>query len=53
MAQANVPTVPGSPGIVEEAEKALDIANKIGYPVLLKSVFGGGGRGIRLVHNEK
>src|SRR5205807_9089317 len=46
-------TIPGSPGIVEEVEKALDIANKIGYPVLLKSVFGGGGRGIRLVHNEK
>lgn len=52
MAKAKVPTVPGSPGIVEEVEKALDIANEIGYPVLLKSVFGGGGRGIRLVHNE-
>lgn len=53
MAKAKVPTVPGSPGIVEEVEKALDIAHNIGYPVLLKSVFGGGGRGIRLVHNEK
>lgn len=53
MMKAKVPTVPGSPGIVEEVEKALDIAHKIGYPVLLKSVFGGGGRGIRLVHNEK
>ncbi len=53
MAKAKVPTVPGSSGIVEEAEKALDIAHEIGYPVLLKSVFGGGGRGIRLVHNEK
>jgi acetyl-CoA/propionyl-CoA carboxylase len=52
MAKAKVPTVPGSPGIVEEVENALDIAHKIGYPVLLKSVFGGGGRGIRLVHNE-
>ncbi|HJU13181.1 MAG TPA: acetyl-CoA carboxylase biotin carboxylase subunit [Candidatus Nitrosotalea sp.] len=52
MTKAKVPTVPGSPGIVEEVEKALDIANAIGYPVLLKSVFGGGGRGIRLVHNE-
>ncbi|VVC06093.1 Pyruvate carboxylase subunit A [uncultured archaeon] len=52
MAKANVPTVPGSPGIVEEVQKALDIAREIGYPVLLKSVFGGGGRGIRLVHNE-
>src|SRR5574341_2290869 len=53
MIKAKVPTVPGSPGIVEEVEKALDIAHKIGYPVLLKSVFGGGGRGIRLVNNEK
>src|ERR1051326_332290 len=53
MMKAKVPTVPGSPGIVEEVEKALDIAHKIGYPVLLKSVFGGGGRGIRLVNNEK
>src|SRR5574338_1234104 len=53
MIKAKVPTVPGSPGIVEEVEKALDIAHNIGYPVLLKSVFGGGGRGIRLVHNEK
>jgi acetyl-CoA/propionyl-CoA carboxylase len=53
MIKAKVPTVPGSPGIVEEIQKALDIAHDIGYPVLLKSVFGGGGRGIRLVHNEK
>lgn len=53
MIKAKVPTVPGSPGIVEEVEKALDIAHQIGYPVLLKSVFGGGGRGIRLVNNEK
>lgn len=53
MVKAKVPTVPGSPGTVDEVEKALDIAHQIGYPVLLKSVFGGGGRGIRLVHNEK
>lgn len=53
MRKAKVPTVPGSPGTVEEVEKALNIAHEIGYPVLLKSVFGGGGRGIRLVHNEK
>ena len=52
MAKAKVPTVPGSTGLVEEVQKALDVAHKIGYPVLLKSVFGGGGRGIRLVHNE-
>lgn len=53
MLKAKVPTVPGSPDLVKDVEEALDIANKIGYPVLLKSVYGGGGRGIRLVNADK
>ncbi len=53
MNDAKVPTVPGSPGLVESVDEATGIANEIGYPVLLKSVYGGGGRGIRLVHNDK
>jgi len=53
MLKAKVPTVPGSPGLVKDADEATKIANDIGYPVLLKSVFGGGGRGIRLVTNDK
>lgn len=53
MLKAKVPTVPGSPDIVKDVEEALKIANDILYPVLLKSVFGGGGRGIRLVNNDK
>ena len=53
MLDANVPTVPGSPGLVKDADEAEKIANDIGYPVLLKSVYGGGGRGIRLVSNDK
>jgi acetyl-CoA/propionyl-CoA carboxylase len=53
MLKAKVPTVPGSPDLVKDVEEALNIANKIGYPVLLKSVYGGGGRGIRLVNNDK
>src|SRR3989344_5240399 len=53
MLKAKVPTVPGSLGLVKDVEEALKIANNISYPVLLKSVFGGGGRGIRLVNNDK
>ena len=53
MLKAQVPTVPGSPGLVKDVEEATKIANDIGYPVLLKSVYGGGGRGIRLVTNDK
>src|ERR671923_2456463 len=53
MKKAKVPTVPGSDGIIEDVELAADIAHEAGYPVLLKSAFGGGGRGIRLANNEK
>jgi len=53
MLKAKVPTVPGSPGLVKDPDEALSIANEIGYPVLLKSVYGGGGRGIRLVTSDK
>ena len=47
MNKADVPTVPGSDGVVEDVEKAVEIAKDAQYPVLLKSAFGGGGRGIR------
>jgi acetyl-CoA/propionyl-CoA carboxylase len=53
MKKAEVPTVPGSDGVVEDIELAVDIAKDAGYPVMLKSAYGGGGRGIRLVSNEK
>jgi acetyl-CoA/propionyl-CoA carboxylase len=53
MLKAQVPTVPGSPGLVKDAEDAAKVANNIGYPVMLKSVYGGGGRGIRIVTNDK
>lgn len=52
MLKADVPTVPGSPDLVRDADEAAKIANDIGYPVLLKSVYGGGGRGIRLAKND-
>ncbi len=53
MLKAKVPTVPGSTDLVKDADEAEKIANDIGYPVLLKSVYGGGGRGIRLATNDK
>ena len=49
MLKAEVPTVPGSPGLVKDAEDAAKVANDIGYPVMLKASAGGGGRGMRLV----
>ena len=48
-----IPVVPASDGILDDVEKAVEVADKIGYPVLLKSAFGGGGRGIRLAQDEK
>ncbi len=53
MLKAKVPTVPGSPGLVKDADDAVKIGSEIGYPVMLKSVYGGGGRGIRIVNSDK
>jgi acetyl-CoA carboxylase biotin carboxylase subunit len=50
---SNVPVVPGSEGAVPNESEALDIADEIGYPVLLKAVAGGGGRGIRRVDSPE
>ncbi|WP_336749671.1 acetyl-CoA carboxylase biotin carboxylase subunit [Pantoea vagans] len=50
--KAGVPTVPGSKGVVKDAEEALQEAEVIGYPVMLKAAAGGGGRGIRIAHHR-
>jgi acetyl-CoA carboxylase biotin carboxylase subunit len=50
--KAKVPLVPGSNGTVETEDDASATASKIGYPVMLKASAGGGGRGIRAVHNK-
>src|SRR5262245_13165710 len=49
---AKVPLVPGSEGLITRDEDALRIAAQIGYPVLVKAAAGGGGRGMRVAHNE-
>lgn len=53
MKKAGVPTVPGSNGAVDTIEDARRIANEIGYPVMIKATAGGGGKGMRVVHQEK
>jgi acetyl-CoA carboxylase biotin carboxylase subunit len=50
--KAKVRVVPGSEGIVEDESQALKLAAKFGYPVMIKAVAGGGGRGMRIVHND-
>src|SRR5690606_38911169 len=53
MARRNkVPIFPGSDGAITEEDEALAVAKKIGYPVIIKAAAGGGGRGMRVAHNE-
>ncbi|MBM3829690.1 MAG: acetyl-CoA carboxylase biotin carboxylase subunit [Verrucomicrobia bacterium] len=50
--KAGVPCPPGSEGVVESEQEALVVAKKIGYPVMIKAIAGGGGRGMRVAHND-
>src|SRR3954465_2436527 len=50
--KAGVPIPPGSDGNVENEQDALSTAKKIGYPVMIKAIAGGGGRGMRVAHND-
>lgn len=50
--KAKVPVVPGSDGQINDENEAIKIANKIGYPVIVKAAAGGGGRGMRVAHND-
>ncbi|MEX2261671.1 MAG: acetyl-CoA carboxylase biotin carboxylase subunit [Bryobacteraceae bacterium] len=49
MKEAGVPILPGSDGVLQTAEEALETAEQIGYPVIVKASAGGGGRGIRVI----
>ena len=50
--KAKVPVVPGSEGEIKGEAEAIKLANKIGYPVIVKAAAGGGGRGMRVAHND-
>ena len=52
MIAAGVPVVPGTEQPLQSAEEAVRICNEVGYPVMLKASMGGGGKGMRLIHNE-
>ncbi len=52
MKEAGVPVVPGYEDVIESREKALDIAESIGYPVMIKAAAGGGGKGIRIAYSK-
>ncbi|MFH1824772.1 MAG: acetyl-CoA carboxylase biotin carboxylase subunit [Candidatus Firestonebacteria bacterium] len=52
MKKANVPVVPGSEGVIKDEKEALKIAKHLGYPVIIKACAGGGGRGMRVAHND-
>lgn len=53
MKKAGVPTIPGSDGLLGSVKEGIAIANKIKYPIILKATAGGGGRGMRIVHNDE
>jgi len=52
-AKANVSTVPGYLGVIEDGKHAVRIADEIGYPVMIKASAGGGGKGMRIAHSTK
>lgn len=52
MVKAGVPVTPGSDGLIDTEADAVDMANKLGYPVIVKATAGGGGRGMRIAYDE-
>src|SRR5690606_36622943 len=53
MKEAGVPVVPGTEGVIEDVETAVETVRDIGYPVIVKATAGGGGKGMRVVHTEE
>lgn len=52
MKEAGVPTIPGSDGLLEDLKHAKEVARQIKYPIMMKATAGGGGKGMRVCHNE-
>ncbi len=53
MKKAGVPTVPGSDGLIPDVKTGIQLANEIGYPVIIKATAGGGGRGMRIIWKDE
>ena len=53
MREAGVPIVPGSTGIINSIDEAVELSKEIGYPVIIKATAGGGGKGIRVARDER
>lgn len=53
MKESNVPVVPGSDGIVESLDQVIETAEETGFPLMIKASAGGGGKGMRIVHEKK
>jgi acetyl-CoA carboxylase, biotin carboxylase subunit len=53
MKEAGVPVVPGTEGVIEDVDEAVQTAKEIGFPVIVKATAGGGGKGMRVVHHEE
>ncbi len=53
MRAANVPTIPGSKGLIESFEEGIELSKEIGYPVIIKATAGGGGKGMREIWKEE
>lgn len=50
---ADIPTIPGTDGAIDSVEKVLEFGKEHGYPIIMKAALGGGGRGMRVAHNEE
>lgn len=53
MQELNIPVIPGSQGLLDDPKQAIEVAKKLGYPVIVKATAGGGGRGMRIAFDEE